>query len=230
MLHPHIQNRYYGQKVTPGYAKNRLEGWTNCPATVEHHLGNLKNALLSYHSFNHLQHVMDTFQEIIRASDEQRGYSFGISFRDIVKHALLYHDISYIAGATHNEEYSVEIFKTSGDYKWLEPEEADAVCKCILATKHAKSFSPDSAEALVCDIDMIGFAAPWEIFSLNSNLIRKEYPDLSDQVYNKGRREFLEKLRGRGWPPFQSTAFTLLAPDFNARGLENISLSLDALA
>jgi predicted metal-dependent HD superfamily phosphohydrolase len=67
----------------------------------------------------------------------------------------------------------------------------------MLATRHPASPPASRDEALVRDLDLLVFAAPPEIFDRCTDLIRREYGHLPDEVWRAGRarvlRGFLER-------------------------------------
>jgi predicted metal-dependent HD superfamily phosphohydrolase len=110
--------------------------------------------------------------------------------------ALWFHDAIYAVPSKRNEEASAEMcaaFLTSID--------GDAYRRApfmILATKHDGTAVADQDTALVLDIDLAGFADPWDHFSANNDRIRQEFAIYDDETYRAGRAGFLTKLLARG--------------------------------
>lgn len=107
--------------------------------------------------------------------------------------ALLYHDILYIPGFSHNEEGSVQWFKNDAMYLGVSNEKIAEVSDYILATKH-KDPPRSPTEALVVDIDMSILAAPYELFLVYDTDVAAEYGMYPQAVFKAGRRAFLTDL------------------------------------
>lgn len=85
-------------------------------------------------------------------------------------------------------------------------------------SKHLHPNPLSSISRLVMDLDLSSFAGEYDLFKLAGDLVRKEYPDISDQQFMEGRKKFLVKLRDKGFI-FRTERFK---EDFETRAFENI--------
>lgn len=139
-----------------------------------------------YHARRHLDDVLSLF-------DRHRA-----RFTDPVtaEVALWFHDAIYAVPSRRNEEASAELCAA-----FLTSIGADALRRAplmIVATKHDGAPARDQDTALVLDIDLAGFAGPWEKFSANNDRIRQEFAIYDDASFRAGRAAFLKSLLGRG--------------------------------
>ena len=70
------------------------------------------------------------------------------------------------------------------------------VCSLILATRH-KGTSYGNDRRFIEDIDLAGFASPWDEFMQRGNRLREEFSAQTDAQYLAGQVRFLEGLRQR---------------------------------
>jgi predicted metal-dependent HD superfamily phosphohydrolase len=68
------------------------------------------------------------------------------------------------------------------------------VSEFIIATKHTGA-AADLGIAYLVDIDLSGFGLPWEGYLADSNALRKEAPEVSDEQYYRGKLRFLTELQ-----------------------------------
>lgn len=133
---------------------------------------------------------------------------------------LMYHDCVYDPRAADNEAMSADemerMYLTLGLFR-------DSTLlfarHCLRATDHAQ-LSRSNDVQLVCDIDLIRLAESPEEFDRYTDLIRREYAQVSDQDFYRGRIEILERLAKRG--VFQSEYFKM----FEDKAQENIRRSV----
>lgn len=135
------------------------------------------------------RHLIDVFERL----DEHRA-----RFTDPVtaELALWFHDAIYAVPSKRNEEASAEMCAA-----FLTSVGADKHRKAplmIVATKHDGKMAPDQDTALVLDIDLAGFADPWDAFEANNARIRSEFAIYEEPTYRAGRAKFLRGLLERG--------------------------------
>jgi predicted metal-dependent HD superfamily phosphohydrolase len=135
-----------------------------------------------YHNLGHLEHCLT---ELDLAGEK-------IEEADATEMAIWFHDIIYEYAAKDNEELSAETFREHSAGA-LEPRFADRVYDFILATKHIGT-APDEATAYLVDIDLSGFGLPWEGYLADSNALREEAPNVSEEQYYAGKLRFLDGL------------------------------------
>lgn len=139
-----------------------------------------------YHSRDHLA-------DVLRRHAQHRA-----RFRAPVtaELALWFHDAIYAVPSKDNERLSAEMcsaFLVSvGALKHMR------AVPMIVATKHDGKMAADNDTALVLDIDLAGFADPWEDFEANNARIRQEFAVYDEPTYRAGRAAFLRGLLDRG--------------------------------
>jgi predicted metal-dependent HD superfamily phosphohydrolase len=135
-----------------------------------------------YHTLNHLNQCLN---ELDAAKDL-------IEEIDATEMSIWFHDIIYQYGAKDNESLSAHTFRDlAGPH--MEASFVDRVCEFIIATKHTGS-AQDLGEAFMVDIDLSGFGLPWEGYLADSNALRQEAPNVSDEQYYGGKLRFLDGL------------------------------------
>jgi predicted metal-dependent HD superfamily phosphohydrolase len=122
---------------------------------------------------------------------------------DAVEMALWFHDAVYQPDADDNERRSAELFlglaEGGADSSFLE-----VVRDLVMMTAHpSKPTSVD--EQFTVDIDLASFGLPWEVFIRLGELVRNEFPHLSDRDFESVQLQFFEELAGQ--PYFFFTDF-----------------------
>ena len=140
-------------------------------------------AMRAYHN---MAHVYDCIKEC-----EARNLG------EIARLALFYHDAVCVPGRSDNEFASWNFFSShftgSGSVGVYAMERVRSL---IMLTRHTES-PRDDVGAMVVDIDMSILGQSPEIFDQYDKAIRQEYQHVSDEVYEAGRRAFLEGILGR---------------------------------
>ena len=135
-----------------------------------------------YHTLNHLNQCLgelDTARDIVEEFDA-------------TEMSIWFHDIIYQYGAKDNESLSAHTFRDLAA-PHMAADFVDRVCEFIIATKHTGN-AQDIGEAYMVDIDLSGFGLPWEGYLADSNALRKEAPNVSDEQYYGGKLRFLDGL------------------------------------
>jgi len=137
-----------------------------------------------YHSLNHLAQCLGEL-DLARTAVEEL---------DATEMAIWFHDVIYRYGAKDNETLSAQAFRDlAGPH--MPAGFVDRVSEFIIATQHTGS-ARDRGEAFMVDTDLSGFGLPWEGYLADSNALRQEAPDVSDEQYYAGKLRFLEGLLG----------------------------------
>lgn len=137
-----------------------------------------------YHTLNHLHQCLG---ELDAASDRVEEF-------DAIEMAIWFHDVIYQYGAKDNEPLSADAFRELAA-PHMAADFVNRVCELIIATKHTGD-AQDVGEAFMVDIDLSGFGLPWEGYLADSNALRKEGPNVSDEQYYGGKLRFLDGLLG----------------------------------
>lgn len=112
-----------------------------------------------------------------------------------VELAIWYHDAIYDTARQDNETRSAELAELDLREVGLE-EDAKAVAALILATDHRHAPATDDQRLLV-DIDLSILGAPWPVYQVYAEAVRREYARFPDALYRPGRvavlRQFLQR-------------------------------------
>ena len=139
-----------------------------------------------FHTLHHIHDCLDRLDEVAALLDD----------RDAVELALWFHDAVYTPACPDNERDSAELFldKSCG----ADPVFRRRVCGLILSTRHQAPATTNDRK-FIEDIDLAGFASPWEEFMREGDLLREEFASQSDDKYYAGQVAFLAMLRKRSW-------------------------------
>ncbi|MNV13052.1 hypothetical protein D3C71_1036790 [compost metagenome] len=133
-----------------------------------------------YHTLRHLEHLLE---QLTVVKSEIRNWK-------TVLFTLFYHDVVYDALKSDNEEKSVELAVKRMQQLHVPPELIESCKEQILATKsHVKSGNDDTNYFTDADLSVLGQS--WEVYSVYSKNVRKEYAVYPDLVYNPGRKKVL---------------------------------------
>lgn len=119
--------------------------------------------------------------------------------------AILFHDVVYRPGSKNNETNSIQLMLALLDGTGISESLKMQSANGILATSMhlEEEFDPDFNKLM--DLDMSGFCANEESYNAQNECLKKEfcqpetpkYEGLSLEDYNKGRLEFLSKLKNK---------------------------------
>lgn len=115
----------------------------------------------------------------------------------LIGFATLYHDVVFDIFRNDNEEQSANIAETHLQKLRLNQKLIEQVKLFILATKPhylITSDKPADDLALFLDFDLAILGEDKETYEIYSKNIRQEYLKFSDAIYNKGRKEALQKM------------------------------------
>lgn len=139
-----------------------------------------------YHTIEHIDHCLTELDQV-RAS---------IPDPVAVEFALWFHDIYYDPLGKNNEELSAEVAAGLLLCRGASPAFAAKVAAMILATQHTKP-ALDRDTAFVVDIDLSSLGSPWNVFDVNTELIRQEYVEVKDKDWLEGRTKVLQMFLDR---------------------------------
>jgi predicted metal-dependent HD superfamily phosphohydrolase len=145
-----------------------------------------------FHDLRHIEDCLSRFDEVAPLLVDP----------DAVELGLWFHDAVYVPSDPDNERNSVRLYLAQST--GAPPAFRRRVCGLILATRH-KGRSYGNDRRFIEDIDLAGFAAPWQEFMRQGDLLREEFAAQTDAQYHSGQVRFLEGLRQRKW--FFSTGY-----------------------
>ena len=148
-----------------------------------------------YHDIGHLEHCLHGLDLAATVAHDPGTLELAIWF----------HDLVYEPGAEDNEERSAEVFSRLME-PFLTPEHIDRARQLILTTMHR--VQPHGGdERFIADIDLSSLAKPWPQFLADSENLRAEEPDKSDEDFFGGKvrfhRSLLQRQRLFNTVPFQ---------------------------
>ena len=144
----------------------------------------------NHRAYHHLGHIAYLFQLL-------NTYLGQIANPAVVGFAILYHDIVYDTYRKDNEEQSETIAEKHLSELQVKKEIIDHVKTFILATKnHAlpEGYALNQDLSFFLDFDMAILGEDFETYKLYSQKIRKEYAQYTDDLYQAGRKQALQKF------------------------------------
>ena len=107
--------------------------------------------------------------------------------------AIWFHDVVYQPGAVDNEQRSADQFMatTNGVF---DVTVRNTVYRHIMATRHDGSEVDNTDTKFLLDIDLASFGSPWAEFISDSDNLRLELKDLSDEEFYQKQAAFQDKL------------------------------------
>ncbi len=113
--------------------------------------------------------------------------------RDLAGLAIIFHDIVYDPKRHDNEEESVRVFKNL--FKVEEYNSSESIENLIMATKnHTHSNSNNRFISTIIDLDLYILGSEPTRFNEYEKQIRAEYNYVSDELYKKGRIDFINSM------------------------------------
>lgn len=150
----------------------------------------------AYHTLKHINECLDEFERVKSLLQNP----------DAVEMGILCHDAVYNVRSDDNEEKSAEFAKKIVKVLGLADLFGERVAELIIATKHDVPPSNFDAQVLV-DIDLASLGYSEREFDRNTAKIRREYPWLTNEQFNKGRADFLKTLLPPNRPAIFLTPF-----------------------
>lgn len=105
------------------------------------------------------------------------------------------------------------------------PDQVREVQRLVLLTTRHQPRAGDDAGARLCDADLAGLAAPWDLYRENTSGIRHEMPWITDEQFRVGRAAFMTRFLER--PRIYHTDVGFQRWESNAR--RNIRREIDEL-
>jgi predicted metal-dependent HD superfamily phosphohydrolase len=165
-------------------------------------------------------HNLDHIGDCVRRLDEVAPLLDDV---DAVEMAIWFHDAIYEPGDPSNEWRSAELFLARSE--GAKPLFRRRVCALILTTRHATA-ARSRDRRFIDDIDLVGFAAPWDDFVHSGDLLRAEFAAHADAKYYASQAQFLTRLQQRS--RFFATDY--FHDKYEAHAQQNIRRLLDDLA
>lgn len=139
----------------------------------------------AYHSFGHIDGGMDLLREWGRET-----FSMHPMRKILLLHTCwILHDAIYDVRSKTNERNSTLLARMI-----VGTDEPEAY---ITPTVHSGERPAEPLAAVLCDVDLAGFGAPWDAYQQHGANIRLEYGVKDDEAWRVGRRTALEKFHER---------------------------------
>lgn len=139
-----------------------------------------------YHTLGHIEHCLSLFDKI----------SAELQNPEALELAIWFHDVIYRPGAKDNEQLSADQFMAL-TRNIFSNNVRDTVYQHIMATVHDGSEFENADTNYMLDIDLSSFGRPWPEFIQDSDNLRLEMGDLSDEVFYKRQASFQNRLFSR---------------------------------
>ena len=168
-----------------------------------------------YHSFAHIRHCLAMF-------DQCRSL---LRHPDAVELAVWFHDVIFEPGKPDNEARSARLYLDLSDGVHP-PETRGLVDRLVMATLHDGEVLRDEDAKYMADIDLSSFGLPWKEFLRDSENLRREAGDLSDEEYYQkaiGFHDYLQARDGFYHTEFFAARFEIPAKQNIARYLAHIN-------
>lgn len=130
-----------------------------------------------FHTLEHIAFIFNTARD------------HGIKLTNAQTKAIWWHDAVYVPGSAINENDSIILFKNT--VKMDDDKEFLRVVDMIWDTKHDREPRTEES-AIVCDLDMFGFAADWSYQERLNKQIYDEFSFVPRDLFRQGRIKFLK--------------------------------------
>ncbi len=147
-----------------------------------------------YHTLNHIKSCFAMFEEVKHLPDNP----------DALALAIWFHDAIYEIGNNDNEQRSADWFMSETN-DLFDDKLREQVYAHIMATLHCGHEIENLDSQYMVDIDLSSFGKPWPEFLRDSGYVRKERPDISDEVFYAKQCDFQKVLIER--PRFYQSDF-----------------------
>lgn len=158
-----------------------------------------------YGSAGRYYHTLDHVAELLARLDVSEAAGIP-GYRLDVEFAIWFHDAIYDVKSKTNEADSAALaracLQTIGIVEASTYPNESNFCKRVLgaieATKHlGDDLNGHHTAKVMVDLDLAGFADPWDVFDGKNRAIRKEYAIYTDEQYRWGRTRFMSGLLTR---------------------------------
>lgn len=152
-----------------------------------------------YHNQDHVVDLLRRFDVFAAArKDDHFSWMTQVAWHE-AELAIWFHDAIYAAGVKGCEDASARL---AGAFLDTVGERSDVVrreglVESIKATAHDGRATNGRTVELVLDLDLAGFADPWDVFEARNAQIRAEFSHVLDEPYAWGRLRFLSGLMSR---------------------------------
>lgn len=145
----------------------------------------------TYHNLDHIDYMCRHINEMAKL------YNISTIAHIKALTAAWYHDAIYVPGSTHNESASGELFfNTIGKPQLVSDEDLAEIYDAILCTRSHQN--PETMiDAIIIDADLAVLGINPQAYRHTSDLVKAEYPGITDAQWRDGRREFLASYLAR---------------------------------
>jgi len=150
-----------------------------------------------YHTFSHVLDCIDVLN-VSSQSLRLSAYDYQRLFMAIAWHDSVYK--THHKTKTTNEIESAILFRSefNDSQNYFSYLFVNDVSELIRKTDHFNTTSDGGfLNGVIRDIDLSGMGGGWQKFKFNSQLVRMEYSEFTDEEYTKGRILIFEKLLER---------------------------------
>ena len=171
-----------------------------------------------YHDERHLDDCLQHLDRISGLAERER---------QLLRWAILWHDVVYEPDAFNNEELSAGLAEQ--ELLRCDADAADAaeVARLIRLTKSHKVEESDRLGAMLVSIDLAILGSSSEKYGAYSAAVRKEYAHVPDPMWQAGRSQVLRRLLAAG-PLYPDAGFRAELEEQARRNMEEEIRSLGA--
>ena len=213
-------NRYpiYKNLVSAGAKVDEIEFWDTLKIFFE--------ATRCYHGLSHIEHLLREFNECKHLLNDKLAVEMAIWFHDLVQttdddgESMEDHPNEKTA-----EEVSAKLAKKVIVKMGLSDTFGEKVNNLILATQHNMSEIDNDCKYMV-DMDLSIFGQSEKVFDQYERLIRIEYSRIKKDVFNKGRKEILQRFLDKPniyYTDYFRNKYELIARNNLKRSIEKLS-------
>ena len=177
----------------------------------------------SHRHYHNIVHIQNCLSELEAYKKSELKLEHTPAELDCIEKAIWYHDAIYNPYSSENEYNSAQLFlaehgrtkETSWVAKTINTtaEHTRTLVGLLAVAQQQESTPWARIAAVVMDIDLASLGAPWDEFSENTRLIRKEYHRTSDSQFIAGRIAFMQTMLQR----FKATGVLYYTPHFKER-------------
>jgi predicted metal-dependent HD superfamily phosphohydrolase len=149
-------------------------------------LSNYFNPDRHYHDIVHIADLLRHLDDMVKWYRDQ------ITHLEELIQAVIWHDETYVPGATQNEAISARQAVRANPHL-----NGDVLKAIIMATRHTGEPLATIEEQIMADIDLQSLAIDFEEFATNTDNIRTEYASVSDEDWKAGRTAFYQSMLDR---------------------------------
>ena len=138
-----------------------------------------------YHDERHLDDCLQQLDRIDDLTDRER---------QLLRWAILWHDVVYEPGAFDNEELSAQRAERELLGCGVDSSDAAEVARLIRLTRSHKADSSDQLGALLVSVDLSILGNTPARYAAYAAAVREEYAHVPDPMWQTGRSEVLKRL------------------------------------